>query len=128
MGILAWIGGWLLRAMPKNPIQQRHEEMAEAARRKAERAGLLYDAYPDREHTPRMRLVILSGRLLETVDLAGYSLHEVNLDSPRWRRELGPRIAQARARLKRRVEADTQTRGERAYERAVAKEQRDKAK
>jgi hypothetical protein len=120
---------WLLARLAGRPsVRERHEQMAEAARRKAEKAGLLYDAYPAPAHNPRMRLLVAYGRVMETVDLDGYSLHEINVDAPRWRRELGPRIAQARARAKQRYAADVIARGERAYERAVAKEERDKAR
>ena len=125
---LAGLWDWFLaRITGKESIRARHERMADEARRKAEKAGLIFDAYPAPPHSSRMRLLIAAGSFMETVDLDGYSLHEIDLNSPRWRRELAPRIALARARLKRRLDADVIARGERAYERAIAKEQRDKS-
>lgn len=60
-----------------------------------------YDVYPDRKFEPEMRLYVeardAKGRLRrEVVDLSGYSLHQVNLTSRRWRDGVAERIAEAR--------------------------------
>lgn len=124
MGLVATLRLWVLGRIG---VRERHEQMAEAARRAAEKAGTIYDAYPGaKKRTPRMRLVILAGSLMETVNLDDYSLDEIDTGAPRWRRELGPRIALARARLKVRLEAEAKLKAEQAYEAAVLREAADK--
>ncbi len=63
-----------------------------------------FDAYPDAAEPPALNLYIEArdarGRLRrQLVDLSGYSLHQVNLSSDRWRRDLIGRIADARYEL-----------------------------
>jgi hypothetical protein len=93
-------------------LRPEHTRQVEAWR--ARRAGLVkhhqptYDSYPDQEHRPRMRLVILAGKFMETVDLDGYSLNEINLAAPRWREELSLRVAQARHRIAAKLRAAEQ--------------------
>src|SRR5512143_2933208 len=78
---------------------------AEAWRRRREqlapRSTPRYDAYPDHVPEPELRLYVegraARGRLLrQFVDLSGYSLHHINLASPRWQHDLIARIAEAR--------------------------------
>ena len=94
---IAAVWQWLLARLSGRPsVRERHEQLTEAARRKAEKAGTLFDAYPDQEHKPHLRLVIVGSGIWQPVDLDGYGVEEMDLRSPRWRRELGPRLERAR--------------------------------
>ena len=123
---LSWFRTALLSWL--RPEDVRQSEAFRARQAKVVKAQKpTYDAYPDREpHKARMRLVVLVGPVMETVDLDGYSLHEVNLDAPRWRRELPVRIARARLKAAHRHDAYLKDKSERAWQRAVAKEEADK--
>ncbi len=143
MDLLATLRLWLasLSGAPRESVRQRHERLADEARRRAEREGLIFDAYPEAPHRPKVRLVLLSGPLMERVRLDGYSLNDLNLRKGSWRRDwLAERVREAlivmdaraklleRAQAKRKVEraAKDEERRHAAYEAAVAREARDR--
>ena len=95
-----------------------------------------YDPYPDRIEIPSIRMYVeardVLGRIRrEYVDLRGYGLEHVNLESVRWREDIVKAIKVARTVLtaklrlahihKTRRDAE---RGEEAFEQAVKREQR----
>ena len=58
-----------------------------------------YEAYPEQPNHPKVRLVLLSGDLMEKVDLEGYSLREINFEK-QWRRDwLAQKVIEAHLRL-----------------------------
>ena len=68
-----------------------------------------YDAYGDLPMPPaRIRVALLGGKFMETVDLDGYSLHELNLRRE-WRRQwLLERIIEAEIRLAVKIDAENE--------------------
>lgn len=66
-----------------------------------------YDAYGDLPQPPaRMRVAILAGKFMETVDLDGYSLHEINFRRDFRRDWFIERVLAAEIRLAARIDAD----------------------
>lgn len=130
----------------RDGIRRRHEELADAARRKAEQKGLIYDAYPTPQNErPRVRIVLLAKEagvsIMEPVNLDGYSLRELDLKSWRgkWvleRIEIHHKIIKARLALKhrenaaKRAEAERErlAKLEREFEEAVSREHAEAAR
>lgn len=80
--------------------------MVKAWRARREKAVLVhhkptFDVYPDREYHPRVRIALLGGRFMETVDLDGYSVREIlpRLRTDKGRDWLVDRIIQAHYQL-----------------------------
>ena len=72
-----------------------------------------YDAYPDTPSRARVRLVLLSGKFMEQVDLDGLDPDMIEW-SKGWRqRWLTERVVEAYNRLARRVNADRDSRNTR---------------
>jgi hypothetical protein len=135
-----WFATVTGRPNVRESVRARHERMAVEGRRRAEREGLIYDAYPEAPHRPKVRLVLLSGPFMERVDLDGYSLNDLDLRRGPWRDgRLAERVRQslvvidARAKLlerqqaKRRAEqaAQQEERRHAQFEKAVQQEQRE---
>lgn len=97
-----------------------------------------YDAYPDRVEQPDMALYVeardaLGHLLRQRVDLRGYSVNHINFDVRSWRDGLAEAVKSARGVLRARlrlaqIEAEKRAEARRheAYERAVAREAREK--
>lgn len=99
-----------------------------------------YDAYPGLSDEPRMTEYIESrdafGRLLrERVDLKGYGIEHVNFESARWRNDfmvahqaarkvLNARLRLAKIQKDKRDKERAEEESQRAFERAIALEQR----
>lgn len=64
-----------------------------------------YDAYPDVPSHPKVRVMLVSGRFMEQVDLEGYSLEQINWQKEFRQRWYAKQTVDALIRLIRRVEA-----------------------
>lgn len=123
-GLLDLVDNWMYGGV---------DPAAEAWRKRREAqykaATPTYDPYPeDNTYRPSMKLVIISGRLMEKVDLDGYSLDEfLPLQILHYRRQQWflRRVQEARERLKDRLASRESERMARRLERERQREARD---
>lgn len=102
---LTWLLG-VMRGKPplKDAVRDRHEKQADAARARATKLGVIYEAYPTpKDPTPPVRFMAISGSVMEKVEFDGYWFRDLNLETDAGRIRLANGMTRAFNRVQRRA-------------------------
>ncbi len=102
--VVGWLRSLFTILIRGESVRERHDRLADEARARAARLGVLYDPYPDAApEKQRIRFVAIGGPFMEPVEFDGYRFSQIDHKSLVGLRRVTAGMIRAHNRLERRM-------------------------